>query len=271
MKNLIVAADDFGLSKSINEGIVRAREEGIVTSINLIPAGEAFDGAVRYLKDTSAKEAGCHLSLTEIPFITGKRHYKGYFSLFIDILSRRIGVSEIYAELKAQMDRLKDTSLALVNLSSHEHVHMAPGLLGIFVRLADEYGIPSIRRLRKEKMFRPFSISKAYRSLVSAYLDDRADDILERSHITSTDHMIGFLDSGSLNDDIVIGMLESLEEGTTELVTHPGFLGPEVLSRHGFHKGCEAELVALTGRPVKKAVMDNGIRLITYGEFISGR
>ena len=65
MKCLIVTADDFGLSKSINEGIVKAYKDGIVTSISLIPTGEAFHDAVALARDLKLEDIGAHLSLTE--------------------------------------------------------------------------------------------------------------------------------------------------------------------------------------------------------------
>jgi len=52
----------------------------------------------------------------------------------------------------------------------------------------------------------------------------------------------------------------------TELVTHPGFLDPEVLYRYRFHKNCEEELYALTSPKAKRAITDNGITLSQYGD-----
>ena len=65
MKRLIVTADDFGMTKRINEGIVKAHREGIVTFLNFLPSGEAFDDAARIAKELNLKEIGAHLALTE--------------------------------------------------------------------------------------------------------------------------------------------------------------------------------------------------------------
>ena len=43
---LIVNADDFGLSPSVNEAVIRAHREGILTSASLMVNEASFDQAV---------------------------------------------------------------------------------------------------------------------------------------------------------------------------------------------------------------------------------
>src|SRR5271167_2760576 len=45
MKQLIVNADDFGLTKRVSEGIVEAHRHGIVSSTTLMANGGAFQAA----------------------------------------------------------------------------------------------------------------------------------------------------------------------------------------------------------------------------------
>jgi len=46
VKQLILNADDFGLTRGVNEGIIRAHREGILTSATLMANAPAFDHAV---------------------------------------------------------------------------------------------------------------------------------------------------------------------------------------------------------------------------------
>ena len=46
MKQLIVNADDLGLTPAVNRGVVRAFQDGIVTSASLLVTGSAFEDAV---------------------------------------------------------------------------------------------------------------------------------------------------------------------------------------------------------------------------------
>ena len=61
---LIVNADDFGLAESLNNGIIHAHREGILTSATLIPAAPASDHAIDLSRSISALGVGIHLNLT---------------------------------------------------------------------------------------------------------------------------------------------------------------------------------------------------------------
>ncbi len=280
MKYLIVTADDFGLSKRINEGIVKAYKDGIVTSLNFMPAGRAFDDALSLARAIKLEEAGAHLVLTEtapiadlhsVPTLVTKdgSFYKSYFQFFLNLFSNRIKQEHIYLELKTQLDRVKDAGIKITNLSGHEHIQMMPQMLGIFIKLAKEYDIPSIRYPHGERLILPFGLKKIYRKLVLSCLQKHAREILNRSGLIYTDNFLGFLDSGNLREEAIIDMLASLKEGVTELVCHPGYLSPEVVDRYIFYLDCESELAAFTSRNVRNLIEEKQIKLITYGEFIS--
>ena len=61
MKRLIVNADDFGFTKGVNTGIMRAYETGIVTSTTIMANGEAFEDAVDLARANPGLGVGCHL------------------------------------------------------------------------------------------------------------------------------------------------------------------------------------------------------------------
>lgn len=263
MKQLIVVADDFGLTKSVNEGIVKAYREGIVTYLSLMPTGEAFEDAVGLSKALKLEEIGAHLSLTET-----NPSCKSHKEFFIRLLAGAIDRGHIYNELKGQLEKLKNANIGITNLSSHEHIHMMPAILDIFIRLAKEYDIPSIRYPHGDRNVRRFEFSEIYRRLILSSFGKRVRERLQDAAIVHTDHFLGFLDSGRLREDMLIDMLKSLKEGTTELVCHPGFLGPEILDRYRFHINCEEELFALTSPRVKKLIKEKEIKLISYQEFL---
>ena len=281
MKYLIVTADDFGLSKSINEGIVKAHRDGIVTSISLMPAGWAFEDALERAKAIGLKEAGAHLALTEtsaltepskVPTLAAKngKFQKNHIRFFLNLFLKRIDRGHIYVELREQLNRIKNSGITVTNISSHEHIHMMPAILDIFIELAKEYKIPAIRFPRNDRLFFTFGAKKIVRKLILLWMEQGMNKMLKNSSLAYTDNFLGFLDSGNLREETLTDMLESLSEGVTELVCHPGFLSPEVLDRCIFYSDCETELAALTSRKVKNLIADKGIRLIRYGEFIDG-
>src|ERR1700686_3217662 len=65
MKELIINADDFGLSSGANRAIIKAWREGILTSASLMVAGEAFDEAVTLARENPGLQVGLHLTLVQ--------------------------------------------------------------------------------------------------------------------------------------------------------------------------------------------------------------
>jgi len=278
MKYLIVSADDFGLAKNINEGIVKAYKEGIVSCVNLMPTGEAFHDALERARLIGLNEVGAHLALTQTTPLTEARKiptllasnngfYKNYKIFFLKLIHKNIDLNQIYIELESQINALQMTGLRITNLSSHEHIHMAPVILDIFVKLAKKYRIPAIRCLNEEKYFHS-GINRVYKSMILSFLKERVKKVLHASAISSPDHFRGYLDSGQLNEEVFLRIIESLEEGTTELVCHPAIVGPEVLKKYRFHKNGDLELSALTSNAVKKRIHNKEIQLLSYGEFL---
>ena len=67
MRRLVVNADDFGFTRDVNQGIVEAHRNGILTATTLMATGAAFDDAVRLAKENPALDVGCHLVLAGSP------------------------------------------------------------------------------------------------------------------------------------------------------------------------------------------------------------
>ena len=282
MKRLIVAADDFGMTKSINEGILKACREGIVTAINVMPSGKAFDDAVASLKEIGRQEVGAHLALTESSPVTDRnriptlvRKDGTFFSnhpvFFIDLYSGKVSRDEIRVELKNQLERLVRSGLRVVNLSSHEHIHMMPSIMKIFISLAEEYKIPSIRYVHETGFAGRLSLKKIYKALLFSLVGIVSGRILDKARVPHADNFLGFLDSGRITEEALIGMLDHIPDGITELVCHPGFLSPEILEGYPFHLDCEKELFAVTSRRVKMKLKEKQIELAGYGDIARER
>ncbi|HMC98912.1 MAG TPA: ChbG/HpnK family deacetylase, partial [Ferruginibacter sp.] len=62
-KQLIVNADDFGQSKGINEGIITAHEQGIVTSASLMVRYEHANDAAKLSLRNEELSVGLHVDL----------------------------------------------------------------------------------------------------------------------------------------------------------------------------------------------------------------
>src|SRR2546426_4417919 len=58
---LIVNADDFGISEEVNEAVIRAYREGVLTSTSLMVTGAAFTQAVKLARENPGLAVGIHL------------------------------------------------------------------------------------------------------------------------------------------------------------------------------------------------------------------
>src|SRR5215475_12435062 len=62
-RRLVVNADDFGRSTSINQAVIRAHREGILTSASLMVNEAGFEEAVRLARENPRLGVGLHLTL----------------------------------------------------------------------------------------------------------------------------------------------------------------------------------------------------------------
>src|SRR6266853_363578 len=123
-RRLIVNADDFGRSHSINQAVVRAHREGILTSASLMVNGEAADEAVELARQNTQLGVGLHVSLvcgaSALPpdAIPGLVDAGGNFSNHsvvsgIRYFFRRELRPQLEREIQAQLERFRLTGLPL--------------------------------------------------------------------------------------------------------------------------------------------------------------
>ncbi|HXE52580.1 MAG TPA: ChbG/HpnK family deacetylase, partial [Tepidisphaeraceae bacterium] len=67
--DLIINADDFGRSASINRAIIRAHREGVLNSASLMVAGEAFEEAVELACQNPDLRIGLHVVAMDGPAV----------------------------------------------------------------------------------------------------------------------------------------------------------------------------------------------------------
>lgn len=143
---LIVNADDFGLSKGQNYGIVEACRNGVVTSTTALINGAAIDHAVQLSRDIPELAVGMHFvltlgrPLTAMPGLTRD----GVLGKWIWQMAEEdtLPLDEISQELAAQYQRFIDLfGREPTHLDSHHHVHMFPQIFPIVAGFAAQKGI----------------------------------------------------------------------------------------------------------------------------------
>src|SRR5262245_58685857 len=147
MRELIVNADDFGLTRQVSQGILDAHREGIVTSTTLMANGSGFDAAVSMSRQAPQLGIGVHLNLSEgkpvaraweIPSLVNSRGtlYLTPGRLWAGILKREVSLSDVERELRGQVEKVIRTGISPTHLDGHKHVHVLPGIAAVVIRLA---------------------------------------------------------------------------------------------------------------------------------------
>ena len=146
-RRLIVNADDFGRSHSINQAVVRAHREGILTSASLMVNETASEEAAALARENPQLGVGLHLTLVcgssaslpaEIPGLADPqgRFSDNPFSAGLRYFLRPSLRSQLAAEIAAQFAKFAALGLPLDHVNGHLHLHMHPAVLGILTHPA---------------------------------------------------------------------------------------------------------------------------------------
>jgi hopanoid biosynthesis associated protein HpnK len=266
-RQLIVNADDFGFTRDVNQGIVEAHRHGILTATTLMANGGAFEDAVRLARENPTLDIGAHLVLVGGKSLAapGKPLPASVPRLLAAIGARKI---HLYDELAAQVRAIQAAGISVSHLDTHKHTHLAPPVLEAVGRIAEEFGIRWVRR--------PFDIPITSARGGASWLKRATSDSLRivrkrfqaalvRHGCRTTDHFAGFQITGRMETSGLTRLLQSLPEGLTELMCHPGKCGDELRSAHTRLKESRArELAALVAPETRQAIADAGIELLNY-------
>jgi predicted glycoside hydrolase/deacetylase ChbG (UPF0249 family) len=256
LKSLIVNADDFGFTRDVNQGIVEAHRNGILTATTLMATGGAFDDAVRLAKENPRLDVGCHLVLV------GSEGFPDTVPQLV-MAVRRMPVYELLA---AQVRKIVDAGIAPTHLDTHKHTHLLPRVLDAVARISHEFRIPWVRRPFDFPM-EAGGIGWKKRAVSSAFgaVRGRFERVLSAHGCRSTDHFAGFQMTGNYDAAYLEALIRELPEGSTEFMCHPGRCTDELRSQKTrLKESREAELRALTAASVRQTLKQAEVQLVNY-------
>jgi hopanoid biosynthesis associated protein HpnK len=265
---LIVNADDFGRSASINRAVIRAHQEGILTTTSLMVNEPGCAEAVALAKENKSLGVGLHLTLVcghsaltanKVPGLVNARDEFTNNSLgagFRYFFDRRLR-GQLREEIHAQFEKFHATGLALDHVNGHLHLHLHPVVFRILMDDAEKLGISRVRltydpfwlnlRLALGRLFYRISHALVFHSLTAL-----ARPRLRRRAFKYTGRVFGLLQNAKVNEDYVLRLLVRLPRGDSELYSHP--------SLDNFRD----ELEALISPRVRQQIKSRGIELIRY-------
>jgi len=277
LKQLIVNADDLGLTPAVNRGVVRAFQSGIVTSTSLLVTGSAFEDAVALARQNPELDVGLHLALVEERAVLGPDvlptlvDETGRFPRTSAEFIRRailggINWLEVEREIAAQIALFQETGLRLSHLDSHQHLHMFPPVFQIVRRLARWVENVWIRNPVGPWRKSPDTPMGRWVQRLGLNLTClSARRLRDGSQPQMPDGMYGFEVSGRLTQSALEQILRKIPDGLYELICHPGEDDAETRTRysHWGYRWAE-ELEALTARETRLVLQEQGIVLTSF-------
>jgi hopanoid biosynthesis associated protein HpnK len=267
-RRLIVNADDFGLSHSVNEAIIRAHREGMVTTASLMVNEPGYDEAVKLAKENPQLGVGLHLTLLKGHSALSPEKIPGLVTARGEFSDRPVGTGFRYffnrslheplrAEMHAQFAKFHATGLPLDHVNGHLHLHLHPTVFRILMEDADKLGIRHLRLTRdclgrSRRLAHGRWLYRVSHAAIYEWLSSRAREPLRRRGIKHAQITFGLLQNAHVNEEYVLKLLPDLPSGDSELYSHPS-LGE---FKHEFD--------ALVSPRVKELVKKLGIKLIRY-------
>jgi hopanoid biosynthesis associated protein HpnK len=271
-RRLIVNADDFGLSPSVNAAVIRAHREGILTSASLMVNEPGFDEAVKLAKENPRLGVGLHLTLlmghAALPpeKIPGLVNPRGEFSRSpvrsgLNYFLKRSLREPLRAEIHAQFEKFHAAGLPLDHVNGHLHLHLHPVIFQILMDDADKLRIRHLR-LTRDCLARSRRLAGGrwfYRlahAAIYACLSRRAREPLRQRGIRHAQITFGLLQDSRVDEEYILKLLPELPPGDSELYSHPSL------------DKFQHEFNALVSPRVREQIEKLGIQLIRYQDLL---
>lgn len=277
-RKLIVNADDFGRSRGVSDGILRAHRDGIVTSTTAMMnmPGVTHD-LQRAVIEAPRLGLGVHLTFTAgrpllpVDWVRSLVDERDHFLSQAAIRQQpaRLNPDELMSELKAQVNTFKNALGHLPDhLDAHHFVHLYPPLFRVYLDLADSLNLP----IRLPIPRQPAALEQApalLGSLSAEVLEPivQADwALLAGRTIRTTDHFVMSFFGHDTSVAGLLHLLEHLPDGVTELMTHPGLTDEHLRAESSYHVEREHELATLTDPQVLAQAHKLDIELVNYAQ-----
>ncbi len=246
MLKLIINADDFGLTKGCNQGIIKALKEGLVTDTTVMINMEDGPVAIKLAKSNGLKSIGLHLNLTcgkpvlEAEQVRSLINQEGLLYKRTSLTHPVMNLKEAESELWAQVEKFTKTGMTLNHIDSHHHIHTIEGLTNIVIDIAKQLKVPLRQTgvVIKEKII--------------------------AVGVKTTDNIaLEFYNQG-VSIENLCKILDRYDKGVLEIMTHPAMLDDVLLRRSSYNKLRPKELEILTSEYLRKYISDRNIELISF-------
>ena len=260
MKKIIVNADDFGISKEVNEGIVKGFQDGIISSTTVMANMPEFEEAMNLAKKNSKLGVGVHLNVIDGKALAIKEELSQKFAVksILGLVKRKTVEEELMAQVEKVVKHIDPS-----HLDVHQHQGVFPNIREAVVNVAKEYKIKKIR-LPKENAFSLDDFSQLWKKKLIDTFIPQTKRLYDKNELIYPEQFFGILSTGSFNVNYLESFLKKLKKNG-EIMVHPGFYSKESPLKGDFlveskHK----ELNALISLEEKELLKKYNVKKISF-------
>ncbi|HDK42387.1 MAG TPA: ChbG/HpnK family deacetylase [Candidatus Pacearchaeota archaeon] len=273
-KNVIINADDYGITKGVNRAIEKLIDAGIVTSTSVM-SNMPYLANIHNLKDSVG--FGVHFNLTigkpigapdSIPSIVNERGEFNNFSTLMRNMKRGIlSKKEVENEFQLQVGAIIEKGIMPDHVDSHQSLLKYPFFERIIRKIANKYRISAVRTYRPLKFdyTRLLSIKKVLKSIYLSYqrIKWKNDGF---SVVDKYDSLLKF--GLNFNDALqrLHEMFNRMSSGIYEIAVHPGYCNDNRDNLGAYVCEREIELEALLSIEFRKILESSKPRLIRFAD-----
>lgn len=214
-KKLIINADDFGMSKTINHAISYCFKNKLINRTTLMVNMSCCAQAVSEAYEKGYMGCvGLHINLSEgIPLTKAILDTPFCdFGKFSNKLLIKYDISKIYidktsrlaieSEIRAQIEKYLSYGFYLMHMDTHQHIHMKWGILTIILPLLREYKFNSLRMaINLPKDDDIINLKFVYRSQINKLINKyNVEQIIDSGSIAALDRQLELTGGNILNN-----------------------------------------------------------------------
>jgi CubicO group peptidase (beta-lactamase class C family)/predicted glycoside hydrolase/deacetylase ChbG (UPF0249 family) len=263
---LVIRGDDMGFSHSANEALIKCFTEGIETSIEIIAPSPWFPEAVKILAQNPKVDVGLHFAITAewdnvkwrpLTDCASIKDKDGYFYQMLypnknypngAVQDQKWNIADVEKELRAQIDMALKYIPRLSHISGHMgSTGFSPEIKEMSKRVAKEYNLAMVD-------------VDGLKDLNTSYV---GIDIKNKNTEERIQSFIDMLNKLQANKNYVFVEHPATDTDEMKAIYHIGY---EDVANHR-----QDVTNIFTSEKVKKAIVEKGIKLVSYKELLSGK
>ena len=277
---VIVTADDFGLDPAVNEAVVHAHDDGILSATSLMVGAGAAADAVALARTRPALGVGLHLVLTDgravlprsaIPDLVDAegRFHEGMATAGARFFFRPRVRRQLAAEIRAQYEAFLDTGLSLDHVNAHKHFHVHPTILSLALSIGAEYGLRAMRLPYEPRAATGPGDTTDWRATFETMLMGPWLRLMRRrmasAGVASNARLLGLRATGRMTESRVLAAIETARSGPVcEIYCHPATRDRITAAMADYdHRG---EYAALVSPRVAQALRTAGLEPVRFAD-----